>query len=204
TGVQTCALPIYAVEVVVGVDAEGEAVLDGVDVPDVHGVVDCLDPLPQRVPRLAVMAARPEAVRLELADADAHLLEVNLAIEASLVADGVDLGDDVAQLGMAFEELDDLTHLVVEAGALRRIASGVVETRLFAEARREDDAEVRDLTEPLPQSQNDVVGRQLGDPRDLLGRVGRLAEERELQPDGADVGVALEPGGHVMGSVAVS
>src|SRR3989440_9241419 len=103
-------------EVEIRIDAHAEAVLHGVDVPDVHGVVDRLDALPQRVPRLAVMAARPEAVRLQFADADAHLMEVNLAIEAALVADGVDLGDDVAQLGMALQELDDLPHLVVEAG----------------------------------------------------------------------------------------
>src|SRR5207302_9072809 len=98
---------------------------------------------------LAGMAARPEAVRLELADADAHLLEVDLAIEAALVADGVDLGDDVAQLGMSLEELDDLPHLVVEASAFRGIARGVVEARLFAEARRENDAEVRDAPKTL-------------------------------------------------------
>src|SRR5207249_5443891 len=118
----------------------------------------------------------------------------DLAIEAALVADGVDLGDDVAQLGMALEKLDDLPHLVVEAGTLRRIARGIVEARLFAEARREDDAERRNLTEPLPESQNDVVRRQLGEAWDLLGGVGRLAEERELQPDGADVAALLEPG----------
>src|SRR2546423_8713962 len=104
---------------------------------------------------------------------------------------------------MAFEELDDLPHLVVEAGALRRIAPGVVEARLFAEARREDDAERRDAPKALGEAENDVVRRQLGDPRDLLGRVGRLAEERELQPDRADVGVALQARGHVTGGLAM-
>src|SRR3989440_11570557 len=132
-------------EVEIRIDAHAEAVLHGVDVPDVHGVVDGLDALPQRVPRLAVVAARAEAVRLQLADADAHLLEVDLAVEAALVADSVDLGDDVAQLGMALQEIDDLPHLVIEGGPLRRVAHRVVEARLLAEARREDDAEVRDL-----------------------------------------------------------
>src|SRR4029079_4854973 len=129
-----------AVEVEVRIDAHAEAVLDGVDVPDVHGVVDRLHALPQRVPRLAVMAARAEAVRLQLADADAHLLEVHFAIEPALVADGVDLGDDVAELGMALQEVDDLPDLMVEAGALGWIARRVVEARLLAEARGEDDA----------------------------------------------------------------
>src|ERR1051326_4688989 len=192
-----------AVEVEVRIDAHTEAVLDGVDVPDVHGVVDGLDALAQRVPRLAVMAARAEAVRLQLADADAHFLEVDLAIEAALVADGVDLGDDVAQLGMALEEVDDLPDLIVEAGALRRIARRGVEARLLAEARREDDAKVLDAAESLVQSQHDVVRRQLVQSRNLLARIGGLAKERELEPDRADVGVALEPRGHVDCRVAM-
>src|SRR4051794_39920940 len=70
----------HAMEVEIRVDAEREAVLDCVDVPDVHRVIDRLDALAQRVPRLAVMAARAKAVRLQLAEADAHLLKVRFAI----------------------------------------------------------------------------------------------------------------------------
>jgi hypothetical protein len=33
---------------------------------------------------------------------------------------------------MVFEQLDDLPHLIVEAGALRRITSRIVEARLLA------------------------------------------------------------------------
>src|SRR3954470_19832914 len=95
-------------KVKVQIDAEAEAVLDGIDVPDVHGVVDGLNAVTQRVPRLAVMAAGAETVRLQLAHADAHLLEMRLAIEAALVAHSVDFVDDAAQFGMASENVDDL------------------------------------------------------------------------------------------------
>src|SRR5258708_26279843 len=76
-----------AVKVEVGIDAEAETVLDGIDVPDVHGVVDGLDALSKRVPGLAVVAARAEAVRLQLAHPDPHLLAVRLASEAATRAD---------------------------------------------------------------------------------------------------------------------
>src|SRR5687767_321873 len=92
-----------------------------------------------------MMAARAEAVRLQLAHADAHLLKMRLAEEAALVADRVDFGDHVAQLRILLQQFDDLPHLIVEARALRRIARRVVEPRLLAEARREHEAERRHL-----------------------------------------------------------
>src|SRR5258708_13218160 len=196
-----------AVEVEVGIDAEAETVLDGVDVPDVHGVVDGLDALSQRVPGLAMVAARAEAVRLQLAHADAHLLEVRLAIEAALVADGVDFVDHVAQLGMLLQQLDDLPNLIVEAGAFRRVTRWIIEARLLAEARRKDEVERRLLplegAEAFVQPQQNIFRRQLGEAGDLLRGVGRLAEERELEPDGADVAGAIEPAGHVIRRVVV-
>src|SRR5438046_1603297 len=122
------------------------------------------------------MAAGAEAVGLQLAHSDAHLLKVNLAIEAALVADGIDLGDHVAQLGMTLQNLHDLTNLIVEAGALRGIARRVVKPRFFPEARREHELERRHLrlerAEALVQTEEYVFGRESFDSRDLLGRVG--------------------------------
>src|SRR4051794_5039324 len=173
------------VEVEVRIDAHRQAVLDRIDVPDVHRVVDRLHAVPQRVPRLAVMAAGAEAVRLQLAHADAHLLEVRLAIEAALVADGVDFGDDFTQLRITLEQLDDLSDLIVEARTLGQIARRVVEAGLFAEARRQDEAERRHLAlkslEAFVQPEQYILGCQRGNAGDLFGGIGGLAEERELQ-----------------------
>src|ERR1700756_3070231 len=98
---------------------------------------------------------------------------------------------------MLLEELDDLPDLVVEAGALRWIARGVVETGLLAEARREDEMERGNLAlklpEPFVQPHHHILGRKAFDARDLLRGIGRLAKESELQPDGPDVGLAVEP-----------
>src|SRR5258706_4132382 len=98
------------------------------------------------------MAARAEPVRLQLAEADAHLLKVRLSVESALIADRIDLGDDLAQFGMVFEQLDDLPHLIVEAGPLRRIARRIVETGLLAKARREDEMERRHLALKLAKA----------------------------------------------------
>src|SRR5438105_10643222 len=167
----------HAMEVKVRIDAEGEAVLDGVDVPDVHRVIDRLDPLAQGVPRFAVMAARAKAVRLQFAEADAHLLKMRLAIEAALVADGIDLGHDVAQFRMFLQQLDDLPDLIVETGPLRRIARGVVEARLFAKTRREDEAKRRDFllkrAKTFVETEHHILGGQLADAGNLLRRISR-------------------------------
>src|SRR5436189_1561793 len=197
----------HAVEVEVRVDAEGEAVLDGVDAPDVHGVVDGLDAVAQRVPRFAVMAARAEAVRLQLADADAHLLKMRLAIEAALVANGVDLGDDVAQFRMTREQFDELAHLIVEALAFRFVTRRVVEARLLAETRREDELELRGFglkrSEAFVQAEEHVLGGDALKSRDLFRRIGRIAEQRELESQAADVRGAIETAGHVIRGIAM-
>src|SRR5216684_2538762 len=181
--------------------------LDGIDVPDVHGVIDCLDSLAQRVPGLPVMATRAETVRLQLPEADAHLLKMRLAVEAALVADGVDLSDNIAQFGMMFEQLDDLPDLIVEAGPLRRIARRIVETRFLAEARREDEMErghlALKLAKAFVQPHHHILGREVADARDLFRGVGRLAEERELQPDRADIRLTIETAGHVVRGLAM-
>ena len=57
--------------------------------------------------------------------------------------------------------------------------------------------------EAFVQPEHHILGGQRADAGNLLGRIGRLAEERELQADRADVRVAIEAAGHVIRGVAM-
>src|SRR5205823_10748047 len=57
--------------------------------------------------------------------------------------------------------------------------------------------------EAFVEAEQNVFRREAGQSRDLLRRIGRLAEERELQPQRADVRPAVYARGDVIRRVAM-
>src|ERR1700692_4993644 len=108
---------------------------------------------------------------------------------------------------MMLEQLDYLPHLIVEARAFVGIARGIVEARLLAKARREDEAERRYFAlkpaKTFVQPHHHILGGQITDAGDLFGGVRRLAKEGELQPDRADIRLRVQSFGHVIRSLAM-
>src|SRR5688572_26122798 len=102
---------IERVKVKIRIDAEREPVLECIDAPDVHGVVDGLNPFLQCLPNLAVVAANLEAPVLKLPEADFHVEEVALAKQLGFVTDSVHLREVRPQEGMFVEHLEDLVDL---------------------------------------------------------------------------------------------
>ena len=191
----------------IGVDPQGKAVFQRVDMPNVEGIIHGLNPFSQGIPNLSVVRANLKSMAVKATQPVFHGAKVGFSVKSSFISHRVHIHHFLLEEGVFGHEFDDLIHLVVEMiffGA----KPGVIEKKLFlSKARREDKVEVGVLLlefgESFIESEGDVFGGELVKARYLILFFGRVPGKGKFQADKAHIVLPVESFGQMVGRFPV-